>query len=236
MISVDFIGNQAYYTDKSDKKRVDCMGTEFNHLFDEWAQTYDTFIAGENDEYRDVFLNYDHILQCVVEKSFGSILEFGVGTGNLTKKFLDAGFKVLGIEPSREMRLLAKQKLPKQAVVIEGDFLQFETVHSIDTIVSTYAFHHLTDEEKRIAIKKYSQILNPNGKIVFADTMFTNQEAFDQTIQEAVNRNFHQLANDLQTEYYTLIPIIQSILEDNGFRVSFSRQNHFVWIVEAIKN
>lgn len=210
------------------------MGIEFNQLFDEWAQTYDTFIAGENDEYRDVFLNYDAILNHVVEQSFGFIIEFGVGTGNLTKKFLDAGFEVLGIEPSTEMRLLAREKLP-HASIIEGDYLHFELSHDVDTIVSTYAFHHLTDEEKRLAISKYSQILNSNGKIVFADTMFTDQETFDRTIRDAIDRGYNNLAKDLQSEYYTLIPIMQSIFEDNGFHVTFTRQNHFVWIVEATK-
>lgn len=212
------------------------MGTEFNQLFDEWAHTYDSFVAGKDDQYKEVFAHYDTILDDVVTKSSGIVLEFGVGTGNLTNKMLDAGYRVYGIEPSKEMRAIAKQKLPKEVFVADGDFLNFEVPEQIDTIVSTYAFHHLTDEEKRIAVEKYSQLLNKGGKIVFADTIFVDREAYDKTIQEAIAQGYNNLANDLKSEYYTLIPIMQSIFEDNGFHVTFSRYNHFVWIMEAAKN
>ncbi len=49
------------------------------------------------------------ILEDVVNKSFGNVLEFGVGTGNLTNKLLLAGRTVYGIEPSREMRMIARE-------------------------------------------------------------------------------------------------------------------------------
>lgn len=211
------------------------MGTEFNDFFDEWAHTYDSFVQGEEIQYKEVFAHYEEILEDVVNKSFGNVLEFGVGTGNLTKRLLLAGHTVYGIEPSREMRAIAKGKLPKECSLTEGDFLTFNVPPSIDTIVSTYAFHHLTDEEKGLAIAKYSQLLNKGGKIVFADTIFADQEAYDKTVEVAKEREFHQLANDLQTEYYTRIPIMQSIFENNGFRVTFTRRNHFVWVMEATK-
>jgi putative AdoMet-dependent methyltransferase len=229
--------NPEYYTDKSDKKKGNLsMGTEFNQLFDEWAHTYDSFVAGEDDEYREVFANYDAILDGVVARAIGTVLEFGVGTGNLTNKLLDAGYIVYGIEPSNEMRAIAKQKLPTGVSITDGDFLNFKVPQQVDTIVSTYAFHHLTDEEKRTAVEKYSQLLSKGGKIVFADTIFTDREAYDKTVQDAIALGYHNLANDLKTEYYTLIPIMQSIFEDNGFHVTFSRYNHFVWVMEAIKN
>ncbi|HDR4420321.1 TPA: class I SAM-dependent methyltransferase [Bacillus cereus] len=211
------------------------MGTEFNGLFDEWAHTYDSFVQGEDIQYKEVFAHYEDILEDVVNKSFGNVLEFGVGTGNLTNKLLFAGRTVYGIEPSREMRMIAKEKLPKEFSITEGDFLSFEVPNSIDTIVSTYAFHHLTDDEKNVAIAKYSQLLNKGGKIVFADTIFADQDAYDKTVETAKKRGFHQLANDLQTEYYTRIPVMQSIFENNGFHVTFTRLNHFVWVMEATK-
>ncbi len=212
------------------------MGTEFNQLFDEWAHTYDSFVSGEDAEYKEVFANYEAILNSVVEKSFGTVLEFGVGTGNLTNKLLEAGLAVYGIEPSKEMRQIAKQKLQNKVKITEGDFLNFLIpVNEIDTIVSTYAFHHLTDEEKAEAIHKYGQLLKKGGKIVFADTIFVDREAHAKTVESAIEAGFNNLANDLQTEYYTTIPVMQSIFEENGFHVTFSRYNHYVWVMEAIK-
>ncbi|MFD0768111.1 class I SAM-dependent DNA methyltransferase [Bacillus sp. CGMCC 1.60114] len=211
------------------------MGTEFNELFDEWAHTYDSFVQGEDVQYKEVFAHYEEILEDVVNKSFGNILEFGVGTGNLTNRLLAAGYTVYGIEPSKEMRIIAREKLPQGASITDGDFLNFVIPSHVDTIVSTYAFHHLTDQEKNVAIAKYSQLLNKGGKIVFADTIFVDQEAHDKTVEAAEKRGFHQLANDLQTEYYTRIPVMQSIFENNGFQVTFTRMNHYVWVMEATK-
>ena len=56
-------------------------------------------------------------------------------------------------------------------------------------------------------------MLNKDGKIVFADTIFADQDAYDKTVEAAKQRGFHQLANDLQTEYYTRIPVMQTILK-----------------------
>ena len=170
------------------------MGTEFNGLFDEWAHTYDSFVQGEDIQYKEVFAHYEDILEDVVNKSFGNVLEFGVGTGNLTNKLLLAGRTVYGIEPSREMRTIAKEKLPKDFSITEGDFLSFEVPNSIDTIVSTYAFHHLIDEEKDVAIAKYSQLLNKGGKIVFADTIFADQDAYDKTVEDSKTKRFSSVS------------------------------------------
>ncbi len=85
---------------------------------------------------------------------------------------------------------MQKEKLPKEFSITEGDFLSFEVPNSIDTIVSTYAFHHLTDDEKNVAIAKYSQLLNKGGKIVFADTIFADQDAYDKTVETAKRKRF----------------------------------------------
>src|SRR5690606_9479943 len=129
----------------------------------------------------------------------GNVIEFGVGTGNLTELLMKSGKKVFGIEPSSGMRKIAMQKLP-EVKILQGDFLTFTNpFQSVDTIVSTYAFHHLTDEEKEIAIRKYHSILNDNGKIVFADTVFEDEDAKSNMIQKAEFSSFHRLANDLRT-------------------------------------
>ena len=86
-----------------------------------------------------VFAHYEDILEDVVNKSFGNVLEFGVGTGNLTNKLLLAGRTVYGIEPSREMRMIAKRNCQKFSIT-DGDFLSFEVPNSIDTIVAPMHF------------------------------------------------------------------------------------------------
>lgn len=211
------------------------MGREFLDLFDEWAESYDDAVMGNLEEYKEVFEKYEEILAKVVEKSNGKVIEFGVGTGNLTKNLIEKGLTVYGIEPSKTMRELTQAKLPN-ANITDGDFLQIPSwIDKADTIVSTYAFHHLTDAEKETAIKLYQQILSDNGKVIFADTVFENYEAKEQIIKKAENDGYTNLLKDLKTEYYTTIPILREIFINNGFLVQFSRLNQYVWLIEAKK-
>jgi putative AdoMet-dependent methyltransferase len=153
----------------------------------------------------------------------------------LTKKLLDKSLNVTGIEPSVPMRKIAKTKLGTKVKILDGDFLHFPEIISIDTIVSTYAFHHLTDKEKDEAIAKYGKLLSKGGRIVFADTMFESVEDYNNAIVKAREDGLHNLAKDLETEYYTTIPLLRTILEKSGFTVSFKRCNHFVWLMEGEK-
>jgi putative AdoMet-dependent methyltransferase len=211
------------------------MGREFLDLFEQWADYYDDTVIGQDEEYKEVFLHYERILEEVAKKSIGHVLEFGVGTGNLTTKLLELGLHVTGIEPSSAMRTIANEKLDNRLQVLDGDFLIFPDVEAIDTIVSTYAFHHLTDVEKEKAIEKYGKLLATGGKIVFADTMYESEETYNGAIADALSKGFLNLATDLKTEYYTTIPVLKAMLEDNGFQVHFMKCNEFVWILEAEK-
>ncbi|MEK4537511.1 class I SAM-dependent methyltransferase [Peribacillus sp. FSL K6-1552] len=211
------------------------MGREFVELFEEWSKSYDDTVGGHDIEYQEVFKHYDNILDSVTSRAHGHVLEFGVGTGNLTARLLKKGLMVSGIEPSPAMREIAISKLRGKTEIIDGDFMDFPEPKQVDSIVSTYAFHHLTDEEKEKAIANYGKLLNTGGKIVFADTMYQSRDAHEQAIQDAKHAGFHNLANDLQTEYYTTIPFLEKALETHGFKVNFERCNQFVWIMEAEK-
>ncbi|MFJ8067822.1 class I SAM-dependent DNA methyltransferase [Peribacillus sp. NPDC096447] len=211
------------------------MGREFIDLFEEWSKSYDDTVSGHDIEYQEVFKHYDRILDSVTDRAHGHVLEFGVGTGNLTERLLRKGLKVSGIEPSPAMREIAVSKLRGKTEIADGDFIDFPKPEQVDSIVSTYAFHHLTDEEKEKAIANYGKLLNTGGKIVFADTMYQSREAHERAIQDARQAGFHNLANDLQTEYYTTIPFLEKVLEANGYKVNFERCNQFVWIMEAEK-
>lgn len=211
------------------------MGREFIDLFEGWAETYDNSVAGLDPEYKDVFDQYDIILDEVAKYASGPVLEFGVGTGNLSQKLMQAGKSVIGIEPSRAMRELATQKLP-DLLVMDGDFLDFPTLDiPVESIVSSYAFHHLTDEEKETAVACFAEMLSANGKIIFADTMFKTDAVKEQVIKEAVAKGFMNLAADLNREYYPTIDILQRIFTDHHFAVTCQQMNDFVWLVRAEK-
>ncbi|GAB3798611.1 class I SAM-dependent DNA methyltransferase [Virgibacillus kimchii] len=212
------------------------MGREFLHIFDGWADTYDASVAGHDEQYSKVFENYEKILRAVVEQANpGTILEFGVGTGNLTEKLLRAEYHVIGIEPSEAMRKVAGEKLP-ELTLYEGDFLDYpEFEIDVNTIVSTFAFHHLTDSEKEVAIKKFAGLLTQKGKVVFGDTMFTSDLHRMTVIKEAKENGHFDLAVDLDREYYPNIDLLRNIFTSHGFDVTFRQMNYFAWLVVATK-
>ena len=211
------------------------MGREFIDIFDEWIHSYDASVAGEDPEYRDVFEGYDEILNAVTSKVVGTVLEFGTGTGNLTAKLIDAGHQVIGIEPNTAMRRITADRFPSIEIK-DGDLVDFETGSmSIDSIASSYVFHHLTDEEKGIALKKYAQLLPTNGKIVFADTAFITEDAKQAQIDKERARNFHNVADDLEREYYTTVPVLMKLFIEAGFEVTFNQLNDYVWLMDATK-
>lgn len=211
------------------------MGREFIKLFNHWSDHYDLTVFGHDEEYREVFEGYDAILEAVAERAYGTAIEFGVGTGNLTEKLLRRCDKVYGVEPSRGMRAQFKKR-GLEAVLLNGDFLQFPPVpDNIDTIVSTYAFHHLTDEEKEQAIHLYSSLLGENGQIIFADTVFQDEQARKQTEDYAAQQGHIHLLKDLQSEYYTTLNVLERIFSREGFTVTFQQLNRYVWLIHAQK-
>ena len=212
------------------------MATKFEALFDNWADSYDQSVYGHDEQYKEVFAGYDSILDAVVNRTQGTVLEFGVGTGNLTQKLVQKGHRVYGIEPSQEMRKRAQSKVP-QAHIVEGDFLDFPPVtEPIQSIVSTYAFHHLTDEEKNEAIHKFSQLLQSGSKVIFADTVFENEDARVNMMEKVTRQGFQDLLNDLRTEYYTTIDVLEDLFVKHRFQVSFAQLNDFVWLIEAVRD
>ncbi|MGF3103806.1 class I SAM-dependent DNA methyltransferase [Rossellomorea sp. DUT-2] len=211
------------------------MGREFLDLFQDWADSYDDTVTGKDVEYQAVFEHYESILDEVVSRSKGRVVEFGPGTGNMTRKLLDAGLEVVPFEPSPEMRAIGMQKLGKEVTFTDGDFLDFSLEGGADSIVSSYAFHHLTDEEKGKAFRIYGKLLAHGGKIVFADTMFETDQHYQAAISQAIKKEYYNLAEDLKREYYTTLDVLRELLYQNGFSVTFKQVNTFVWIMEATK-
>lgn len=212
------------------------MGREFLDIFTDWATDYDDFVTGKDEDYKEVFSGYDTILQELVKRSGDAVLELGIGTGNLTRKLLAVGKKVYPIEPSAEMRQLADAKLMGTVEIIDGDMQSFPLPpYKIETILSSYVFHHLNASEKADVLHHYYDLLDDGGNVIFADTMFIDQDSYDQKIAEAAQNQFFDLEEDLNREYYPLIPDLYHYFKDAGFSVSFTQMNPFVWIVEGKK-
>lgn len=211
------------------------MGKELLSVFDEWADSYDETVSKNNNEYNEYFSNYDEILNLVSSKARGLVLEFGVGTGNLTSRLLEEGLDVIGIDPSEAMRKKAKEKIP-HLEIIDGDFDRYPVFEkNIETIVSTYAFHHLNDDDKNYAISKFNKTLPLGGKVIFADVMFKNMKEYDQALTIAKAKKQTNVIRDLEQEYFSTVETMNNLFKNNNFEVEFLQCNKNVWLIEAKK-
>ncbi len=211
----------------------------FNALFDGWADAYDATVADRDGEYQEVFVNYQDILKQTVkqiDKPEGAkVLDIGSGTGNLGYVASLASYSVTGIEPNQKMRSLAQEKYPSLHFE-NGSFLNMPVRdESIDAIITSFAFHHLSDDEKGEAIKTFSAKLKASGKVIIADTMYDTLDTREEILQDALSKGYTHLANDLQTEFYTTHDVLKNLFAAEGFIVSFQQMNKFVWILTATK-
>lgn len=150
--------------------------------FDSWAGDYDRSVAESNEEDVYPFAGYEQLLSAVeAEIPAGcplAVLDIGFGTGTLTRRLCQAGHEITGIDFSEEMVRAAGERMPR-ARLLKADFsngLPPELSDVLfDRIISTYALHHLTDEEKLRFIEELFMHLKPGGKILIGDISFLTQ-------------------------------------------------------------
>ena len=191
-----------------------------NKGFNLWADEYDKSVqlSDESNEYP--FAGYKEVLNTIyniVREKTGTVLDIGFGTGILTKKLYMDGYKVTGLDFSERMIQIAKEKMP------EADLIQYnfadglpKTLKEInfDWIISTYAIHHLTDEQKKLFILESMDHLNPDGLIIFGDVAFETKKDLEQVKKREKEKWDEE-------EFYLVAEVIRKMLPE--FKVNFQK-------------
>lgn len=110
--------------------------------------------------------------QKVVPQARGRVLEIGIGSG-LNLGFYDRTqvLKLWGLDPSEELRRLARERA--RAAGIDVDFLGLPSEQipledaSVDTVVSTYTLCTIPDVSR--ALGEMRRVLAPGGELVFSE-------------------------------------------------------------------
>jgi len=189
--------------------------------FDRWAGTYDRSVGEGTGGYP--FEGYYDVLNRVCEV-IGScrgrtVLDLGVGTGLLSVELFRQGATVVGVDFSPQMLLLARQKMP------EGEFVCADLTKGLpdrvrgrtfDAIVSSYALHHLEDNEKSILLREAVSCLVPGGVLAVADIAFETAEDW----RECRSRSGDKWD---ESEHYTVAEQALPALAKEGISASYEQ-------------
>lgn len=188
--------------------------------FDQLASNHDQLVSTNSLEYN----GYDEALELIVKWISANPAEYGLdigaGTGNLAGKLLAQGARMAGVDQSKEMLKLCRRKHPQMETKL-GNFLAIPYLDGIfDFAVSSFAFHHLTGEQKLLAMKEMTRVLKPHGRICIADVMITSR-ADEEALQHADG-------------YYAILPELIEWLETAGYVTKTQRIRQNLHVVYAI--
>lgn len=149
-----------------------------NKGFDNWSGAYDQDIPKMQDEgypFEGYYDTLGYIQKQVQAGAAKTVLDIGIGTGLLTETLYKAGIAITGVDFSARMLDLAKTKMP------QGRFIRFDFNQGLpkelegekfDYIISSYAIHHIDDEQKVAFFRGLVQHLNDEGQVLIGDVAF----------------------------------------------------------------
>jgi SAM-dependent methyltransferase len=143
---------------------------------EEHASRFDD-VAGEYDDSQNNTEEYRACVSLVVDHADpgedDTVADLGTGTGAIALALADDAGEVIGRDISEGMMEQARKKAAENGIKNvefgEGRFRE-PNVESADVVVSNFAMHHLSDEEKVEAIEAIAE-LGPR-KFVLGDVMF----------------------------------------------------------------
>lgn len=154
--------------------------------FDLWADGYDRAVGLSDESGAYPFAGYKqvlgHIYRQVMARGPCSVLDLGFGTGVLTARLYQRGCGIWGMDFSPRMREAAQAKMPN-AQLLAGDFTAGLPAplkqRRYGAIVSTYALHHLSDQEKPAFIRELLPLLAPGGQLLIGDVAFATRRELE---------------------------------------------------------
>jgi putative AdoMet-dependent methyltransferase len=182
-------------------------------------------------DFRDIKAESNHVLDTLGIKRGDAIIDFGSGTGTFVVEAARRGARVSAVDISQAMLARAKAKADQERVSgIEfhhAGFLTYEYPEgSADAIVTTFAFHHLPDFWKGIALKRIHRMLRLGGQFYMHDVIIEEPCALENIIlfinkQEEAGGNFlrEDAEGHFRDEFSTYDWAMDELLSRAGFSI-----------------
>jgi ubiquinone/menaquinone biosynthesis C-methylase UbiE len=120
------------------------------------------------------------------------VLDLGVGTGAFTRRFLEKypNAEVVAIDGSLAMIELARVRLMEYSHRVEYLVSDFRAIpatilesDAFDVVISSYALHHLSANEKLAVLRSVAPAIRPGGWLSNADIVVADSPDIERRIQ-----------------------------------------------------
>ncbi len=150
---------------------------ETKSLFDAWAATYDEDVNRPTG----LLVGYEESLHraaaMVPLPANAGVLDVGIGTGAFARLLANGGARLSGVDVSSEMLARCQANHPSFALAT-GSFLQIPHPDGhFDALVSSFAFHEVSPEERPRACAESARVIRPGGRVCLLDIMFASPAA-----------------------------------------------------------
>ncbi len=137
----------------------------------------------------DAFLALrDRIVELAKPQASDCVVDLGAGTGLVTLAIAPSVQEVLAVDLSAQMLERLEASAATDGITnlhaLEADLRVLPVEDEWATlVVSNYAFHHLDDPGKELALSEARRVLRPGGRLVVCDMMFSlSLEARDRRV------------------------------------------------------
>ncbi|AFY60813.1 class I SAM-dependent methyltransferase [Synechococcus sp. PCC 6312] len=191
------------------------------------VDVYDTSHA----DFRDIKAESNRVLDLLAIKAGDTIIDFGSGTGTLAIEAAKRGARVHAVDISSAMLDRAKTKSTEAGVTSitfhQAGFLTYNHPdYSADAIVTTFAFHHLPDFWKGIALQRIHRMLKPSAQFYLHDVILEEKHSLENISsfihqQEQAGGDFlrEDAEGHFRDEYSTYDWVIEGLLARAGLSI-----------------
>lgn len=182
-------------------------------------------IAKDFAEMRTIFYKEQKYLDALMHylKPKAHILDVGCGSGcPIAAYFIEKGFQVTGIDGSKKLLEIAKEKNPSMNLIY-GDVRTIKLAQQYDAIVEWWCLFHVPKLFHEDMIIQFSRWIKKSGIVEFT----TGDRAYEDTSSDMLHQPL---------SFYSLEPMVyEKYLKKHGFKILLresDQPNHLVWIVQ----
>ncbi len=217
-------------------ERLSWQYDEFHQIGTDYGDQKEVDIYDERHaSFRDKVADSLKSLDALEVKASDVVIDFGAGTGTFAIQAAKRCAKVHAVDVSQTMLDFAESK------AIEAGLSNVEFHHSgfltyahvdppVDAVFTTFAFHHLPDFWKGIALKRLNRMLKSGGQLYIHDVIIETGNAIaniDALIDKLAQAGGQRLREDTERhfrdEYSTYDWVMDGLLSRSGFTIKRKR-------------